>query len=237
TTRRTKNRYNISFKNAHHLVTENWDKSLTLRQNYERLGLVSSLNGKAGGEAEQEVVRPDDEAQGEGTVEYRTMEEFERMDSVTRTTDMPADDDEDGEEEDEPFHHILTPSERVHGINPPITTDARTTHIGLPPSHSRPTSTPAPTASTKRRAPPTATSVADAMRAEADMGEAPRLRWASEGEGRVMEALRKRYGEDYAKMSRDRKLNQYQLTEGQLRRRFERAVKVGVKVMERVEVA
>ncbi|KAJ3282039.1 hypothetical protein HK104_011131, partial [Borealophlyctis nickersoniae] len=43
--RRQKNPLNISLAHAHPLVAKNWNKKLTLRQNYEAMGLVPALNG------------------------------------------------------------------------------------------------------------------------------------------------------------------------------------------------
>ena len=56
--RKAKNLNNISFAGVHKLVQQSWDKTKTLRQNYQKMGLVSSVGGSAGGsgmEAEEYI--------------------------------------------------------------------------------------------------------------------------------------------------------------------------------------
>ena len=97
--RRSKNRYNISFAGVHPLVKAHWDKSLTLRQNYERMGLLSALNGKAGGEAEMNHTIHNDSMQSNTTsdlsdsnitIEYKSFEEFQSMPSVGVSTESKS---------------------------------------------------------------------------------------------------------------------------------------------------
>ncbi|KAI8814872.1 ribosome biogenesis protein Nop16 [Cladochytrium replicatum] len=47
--RKAKNPRRISLATVHPIIQKNWDRKLTLRQNYERIGLVVSLEGAAGG--------------------------------------------------------------------------------------------------------------------------------------------------------------------------------------------
>ncbi|KAI8364693.1 ribosome biogenesis protein Nop16 [Radiomyces spectabilis] len=78
-TRRTANKYlkKVTIK-GNAIIKANWDKKLTLRQNYEKLGLLTSLNGTAGG---REKLFPDKkpETTDEEDLKELTEEDVEKV--------------------------------------------------------------------------------------------------------------------------------------------------------------
>ncbi|KAJ3323884.1 Nucleolar protein 16 [Blyttiomyces sp. JEL0837] len=232
--RRSKNPYKISFAGAHPLIQQKWDRKLTLRQNYEKMGLVASLNGLTGGDGtpdqrvskEKEITEEDDddemeaeeeEADGDDedfVIEYRSMEDFEKMPAVVGRRTRSTNDDEDDEEDEN--DGLFEP------IEPEIKTDPRAKrigiHIGLKDKNL--TKKPKQKKSTKGEAVEGEGSIVALMEAEAALGEAPRERHASDQEGMVLKALVKKYGDNVEGMARDIKLNKYQLTAGQLKKKL-----------------
>ncbi|KAI9343641.1 ribosome biogenesis protein Nop16 [Obelidium mucronatum] len=201
----------VSFaRGAHPIIMKNWDKNLTLRQNYQRMGLLANLNGKAGGEAV--TLRDTDnleEEEPELTISYRSMEEFEKMPAVSR-----AGDNEEAaavEEDDEEFD-----------LDGPITFDEKATVIGsrLGLRGEAPSNDAALKSTRKKieRLP----GVMEALEHEVSLGEAPRVYHSSESEADVLTRLAKKYKDDYEAMGRDSKINTYQLTAGQLKRKFKK---------------
>ncbi|KAI8840557.1 ribosome biogenesis protein Nop16 [Chytridium lagenaria] len=187
--RRTKNPYNISFTNVPLPIQQAWDKKLTLRQNYEKLGLVSNLNG-----------RPVD---------------FEKMGEVTTTLE-----DMDSNEEG-----IFTKDEETYGIDGALHLPPKSIYIGTVSPTIMPTLKPKiyPVTSTKRSIGPI-TSVVDELKKKA-AEEAPVDRHVSDQEVLVFQKLVEKWGSDVEGMARDRKLNVYQLTAGQIKRKLGRSVK------------
>jgi nucleolar protein 16 len=83
-----KHKMDISMNKAHPLVQKNWDRKLTLLQNYEKLGLISSLGGKAGGtekEGELRVREQEYRDQLIQNVEYRALDqEIEFIETIEK---------------------------------------------------------------------------------------------------------------------------------------------------------
>ncbi|KAJ3054295.1 Nucleolar protein 16 [Rhizophlyctis rosea] len=193
--RKANNPYNISFAKAHPVVKANWNKKLTLRQNYEAMGLLPMLNGVAGGTGREGLERKAEQEELEKAkeeIEWRTLE-----------------DEEEAEEEGRDEMEV-----EEHGIEGEIPIDERALRIGSKvslrhlPSSSKP-ATPQPA---------TAPQIIALLEAEA--ASAVKLqRKASEQESHVLKALVTKHGLDYGKMARDMKLNRYQLTAGQLRKK------------------
>lgn len=192
--RKPKNPYNISFAGAHPLVKEHWDKSLTLKQNYANIGLVPVLNGMAGG-------------QGSLANEHYASVKAQLLD---QSTDLEWRDP--SEIPKESVVRILSESD---GIEPPLLIDDRVTAIGSKVNlkklrHVR-------LDQTQKESKP----VIEAMEEEAKHSVTI-IRQTSDHEDLVLSSLKNKYGQDFAAMARDIKLNKYQLTAGQLKKRFTR---------------
>ncbi|KAJ3105767.1 Nucleolar protein 16 [Phlyctochytrium planicorne] len=229
--RRTKNPYDISFANVPEIIRKNWDKKLTLRQNYERMGLLSELNGKAGGEAEMNRAKEKEEEENDDdwededgeegdagiTIEYRSFEEFEKMGTVT--VDKPSTSSQ---------NPLISEMELEHGIEGPLKVDSKAKIIGkkITTLLKNPEQQPIkyPVTSTKRKAAPLEEPIIETLKKKAEL-DLPTDRHASDNEQIHLVRLHEKYGTDYEAMARDRKLNVYQLTAGQLKRKFGRTAK------------
>ncbi|KAI8920324.1 hypothetical protein PhCBS80983_g01520 [Powellomyces hirtus] len=197
--RKQKNPYDVSFAQAHPLVRKNWDKRLTLKQNYERMGLVSALNGAAGGTehgaaeraAEQEVLEKQKEE-----IEWRS------IDAEPPTPIAPIEpEDEEGYDVDVQGPVQIDP--RVKRIGHKVGLKRQVVDVARPtPSHS----------------------VVEAMEAES-RDVVKLIRHASEQEGKIFGDLLRKHARDYDAMALDMKLNKYQLSAGQLKKRIERLLK------------
>ncbi|KAI9091253.1 ribosome biogenesis protein Nop16 [Phlyctochytrium arcticum] len=211
-TRKQKNPYDISFAGAHPLVRKNWDKKLTLKQNYEKMGLLSLLNGAAGGQEGDAALRKQEAEEWERRredVEWRVIEHNDKETTSGAGTNSAAREDDESSDDSEAEEEY--PSDYDVDADGPIVVDIRATRIGLKPGLKRLV---APVA-------PAPTSIVAAMEAEA-ASAVKIFRKASEQEQLVYGDLMKKHGDDYDAMSRDRRLNRYQLSAGQLRKKFDR---------------
>ncbi|KAI9206502.1 ribosome biogenesis protein Nop16 [Polychytrium aggregatum] len=208
TTRKQKNRYDISFAGVHPLVQKHWDSKLTLKQNYERLGLLSSLNGTTGG---AEMVPPCGSGSSTDTapaIQATVVEEddpsYTPLEGHLTLDPRPATIGTIISRRNDPGYAVVTTVASVDSEIPKAT--KKFGHVTVHPKDSL------------------AAQLIAAFEKEA--ASAVRLeRKTSEQEGKFMLDLVKKHGDDYAAMARDMKLNPYQLTEGQLRKRCERALK------------
>ncbi|KAJ3201188.1 Nucleolar protein 16 [Entophlyctis luteolus] len=211
------------------IIARHWDKNLTLRQNYLRMGLQADLNGKAGGEG---VARLDagsasgpDSASTAPVIEYRSAEEFARMDNVSIASRKTRASRGNGDNEDNQDYDEVDDDFDVDG---PIVVDPRAVvpvgrRLGL---RSDRAAAIAPVTlavqDVGKKIAPLEVNVVEALEEEAALGEAPRNNHASEVESEVLAALRAAHGDDYEAMARDRKRNKYQLSAGQLKRKFKK---------------
>ncbi|KAI8917322.1 ribosome biogenesis protein Nop16 [Entophlyctis helioformis] len=218
TTRKQRNPYNVSFSGVHPLVQKTWDVTKTLRQNYKAMGLVSSLNGVAGGtgdEAARQHAELERFEQLKNNVEWRVIDRSE-----------PADESESaGAGAGAASAKPLEPFAHLQPLEGPIAVDERVKSIGSKVSARR-------TGNTTIYIKPGSTSVAEpAEHVEssnpviAAMEEQARnavklQRHASEQEHLVYSDLIRKHGDDYEAMSRDMRLNKYQLSAGQLRKKI-----------------
>ncbi len=216
----------------HPLVQKNWDKKKTLKENYEALGLLSHLNGYAGGQM-VDLLRQDhnpnpnddddacdidnidniDSVGDDGkkfvklnsdAIEWKTIEQ---MDKEKHEKEL----NKKNEKENNPLVTLLAP------LEPEIELDDHIVQIGAKVSLKK-----VPVQSTI--APDSlASKVINQMREESQNAR-KMYRFQSEQETLVFEALLEKYGVDFGKMARDRKLNSYQLSEGQLRKKFSRCL-------------
>jgi nucleolar protein 16 len=216
--RKQKHPMRISFAGVHHLVQENWDKAKTLTENYEALGLIPKLMGSAGG-------------QGAKANALYAMEK-ERLSAQTMPLDVETEIewrviDRSSEGSSEPSASSITVTaaqedeiEPVKFIDDQVTALGakvnlkRLRHIRLdgkgPSSDSSDSSTP------KEQNP-----IIAAMEDEAKT-VVQIIRQPSGHEELVLSALERKHGQDFKAMARDLKLNKYQFTPGQLKKKFQR---------------
>ncbi|KAK4985532.1 hypothetical protein LTR66_008143 [Elasticomyces elasticus] len=213
------------------IIAANWNQKETLVQNYRRLGLAARLNGPTGGIEKSAstlpadtdaATRPEDardslainsKAPTKIDVSEAKIERDARTGRILRVLDGPtvkpnplhdllndvdtdSSDDEDGDREREKKRHWARLANQ-HG-----SVDA------LPPQ----------TAATTAGQTP----VVRQLLAQASLGEQRRVRKPSAREAQWLEDLAAKYGDDYAKMSRDMRLNPLQQSEGAIRKRMER---------------
>lgn len=202
------------------IIAQNWDKSLTLAQNYKRLGLTAKLNKSTGGvekkvsdieREREEGVRDEQDPLNIVANSKRRREQLDVAEAkierdpetgkILRVVDQatprlnPLNDllnDLDSDPEEEVFS-----LSNQHGNTAPSTkatsieTDNRTETVRLlEEAASR------PAAKYKRKQP--------------------------EGEVKFIEELVRTYGDDYGKMARDMKINYMQRSEGDLKKRIKK---------------
>ncbi|KAI8914489.1 ribosome biogenesis protein Nop16 [Gorgonomyces haynaldii] len=143
---------------------------------------------------------------GTGKEAVQKLEEESRMEKLKKNVEFRR--------LDETVEQV-EPSEQEM-LNPPIDFDKRTLSIGYKIHNNMP-----PLEQPKSEI---AAQVIEQFEKEAS-NTVPAIRFASHQETLVFTRLLAKYGEDFEAMARDRKLNEYQLTAGQLRRKMQRAIK------------
>ncbi|KAJ3151184.1 Nucleolar protein 16 [Geranomyces michiganensis] len=210
--RRQKNPYDVSFASAHPLVTKNWDKKLTLKQNYARLGLCAALNGAAGGTENGAAERAAEEKEAEelkSNIEWRVIDPEAPAVVVAKPSAADGDGASDDAEEDMEGYDV-----EVGGVVP---VDLRVRRIGHKVGLKRTL-----VATDSARAKPSHSVIADMEAEAADTVKI--IRHVSEQEELVFTDLIKKHGTDYGAMAMDMRLNKYQLTMGQLKKRIEKMI-------------
>lgn len=238
TSRRQKPVNRVSFAGVHPLVKENWDRTLTVQQNYAKLGLMTSLQGKSGGE-------------------QRKIHKAEQTDFIDEIDDLNSTDlnTYDGVEwrkieDEDPIQSKLgnlKPGENLvvngtiyeyHPIDGIIAVDEQVVKIGSKMSLHKKASKDDPLSLTTiaddkdlgakavfgRIVDDEGKSIVDKFKEEAS-NVVKIKRAVSEQEALVFISLINKYGDDYPAMARDIKLNKYQLSVGQLKRKFQRILK------------
>ncbi|CAB4417583.1 hypothetical protein RhiirA5_310274 [Rhizophagus irregularis] len=163
------------------IIAANWDKKATLRQNYHRMGLMTSLNGVSGG---VEKLYPDKAQEIDLEVikkslgpEEGIIERDEKGNVINVTIGRSRE-----EEEEEVFDTEIDPV-------------------------------------------PAKTDIIKALEAQAASVFSKHESYQSNGEKQFIEELIQKYGDDYDAMFRDIKLNIYQHTAAQLRKKCQRYLK------------
>ncbi|KAJ3334888.1 Nucleolar protein 16 [Kappamyces sp. JEL0680] len=189
-----KHRLNISFAGVHPLVQANWDKKKTLKENYEALGLLSHLQGRAGGQegdvALETKLKADlEEKQLSMAVSWKSIEELDQ-EKARKEAELVS----------------------VYGppLEPDRPLDERIMFLGRKVNRKAPL----PAAEEKETNP--------IIRQMEEEAANPRImpRFQSEQETLIFSALVSKYNDDYQAMARDIKLNSYQLTAGQLKKKL-----------------
>lgn len=227
------------------LIASKWDKKLTLAQNYRKLGLSSKLNVRSGGvekvrkvkdgeEGRKEVVMEEERdplafASGDGIFGKRKRGESaaagvgvtkvvrDEEGKITRVVHETHENGEGRRRKSNPLNDPLVDLESDSDTAEDLNSSRQRGHI---PQHSLP---PAPNnRNTKPSVSPTdnnTTNVVPALEALASATKKPKPRQQSQFEKEWIERLVAKHGDDIAAMSRDRKLNPRQQTEGDIGRR------------------
>lgn len=180
-----KHKFDISFQGSHPLIQKNWDKKLTLKQNYEKMGLTAQLGGYAGG----------------------TDHDFEEKKNHDKRIDMLK-----SEVEWRSIDDIQVQEPKPETIEGDIRIDKRALRIGTKLNHTVDVESDLKIIKEKPE-------VIVEMEKESKLYQKVR-QYQSEQETMVFEELISKYGDDYDKMSRDIKLNKYQLSAGQIKRKI-----------------
>jgi nucleolar protein 16 len=188
-TRKPKHKMNISFSGVHPVIQSQWDKKLTLKQNYERMGLTSHLGGYAGGVDE----------------DFKVVKNIQQINKV-EWRDMNAMD-------------TIETKDTVETIETLNALDNRVIRIGTKLNHKN-------DFETDSKFQPTELSTKIINEMVKDCKSVPVAQHQSEQETLVFEALISKYGNDYDKMARDFKLNSYQLSAGQIKRKIQKTLKI-----------
>lgn len=209
---------------AHPIIAQNWDKNQTLAQNYKRLGLTAKLNKTTGGvEKKASDILADQEAEGQ-----RRQDEIDPL-NITAASKRKKEMLEVGEakiERDPVTGKILRIIEqpgskkRANPLNDPLNDldsdddeeDEEAEVLTLKNQH----------AESQVGEVEAKTETVRKLEEAARRPAAKHKRRQPEGEVKFIEELVKKYGDDYAKMARDTKINYMQRSEGDLKRRIKK---------------
>ncbi|KAK6461536.1 ribosome biogenesis protein Nop16 [Scheffersomyces coipomensis] len=183
-TRRTKDKQRDINIHSNPIIAANWDKSLTLQQNYKRLGLTSKLGTSAGGQ----------ERKIETLTEYRTKHNNNKVsvDEISNTDDPSK-----------------IPEGEARLIRNPETNEVVKVIYGTM------------KVSNEDSSEANSTSIIKQLEEHAEKyAQVKKERTASERENDWLKSLFEKHGDDYEKMKWDKKLNIYQQSTGDLRRRI-----------------
>jgi len=175
------------------------DQNLTLAQNYRRLGLTSKLNARTGG-IEKLASQVDEKhypsAKPQGPLSVA---------SELPTTLNPTEAQIERDPSTGAIIRVMRPPADTNPLNDPLNdisdeqNDEDVEEVSVP-----------------KRVPP---GIIQQLEEQASLEVKKRLRQQSGREQEWIAGLVKKYGDDYGRMARDRKLNPYQQGEGDLRRR------------------
>lgn len=186
-TRRLKDKQRDINIHSNPIIAANWDKSLTLQQNYKKLGLRSKLGSLAGGQ-EQKV---------ETLSEIRAKRDEESSNKNITPSDISNTDDPS-----------QIPEGQARLIRDPETNEVIKVIHGTMKVQS---------ASVQDESTDVVKQLEEYARLHASQN---RERKVSEREGEWAKSLFDKYGDDYEKMKWDKKLNIYQQSAGDIRKRI-----------------
>ncbi len=196
--KKQKNPYDISFHGVHPLIKKNWNKDLTLKQNYTHLGLISVVNGQAGGKGPESTAyyselknKLSDKVDEE--LEWRVLSEVSSAD---------------------PSSQKINQKTSLMEIEPPKFIDDRVTAIGSKLNLKK-------LRDFRLDISTTSTDIVQMLEKEASQS-IKMIRSVSNQEELFLTQLENKYGDNYERMSLDKKLNPYLLTPGQLRKKMTR---------------
>ncbi|KGQ95951.1 nucleolar protein 16 [Candida albicans P87] len=192
-TRRTKDKQRNINIHSNPIIEANWDKSLTLKQNYKRLGLRAKLGRSAGGderkvESLSELQAKREKNQKNQSKHVPTVSEIENLDDPSRIPEGEARLIRDPE-----TNEVI---KVIYGTMKVDDNDESEEEIENP-------------------------SVIKQLEEYAEKNsKIKKERHQSERENDWIKSLYEKYGDDYDKMKWDKKLNIYQQSAGDLKRRI-----------------
>ena len=200
---RQKHRFKTSFQKTIPIIQQNWNPKLTLKQNYERLGLICNLDGSAGGLGNEYESREKEQKRMQ-QVEYSTIEEFDAK--MNNNPSMNGNSSSMNANSSDDWNSL-------NGIEGIIHLDPKASRIGTKINHLHSTfSDPQPTPSLLK-------SQIQSILKQQESNFEPVIVKPSDQESLVLKELVLKYKSDYEGMSRDTRLNKYQLSAGQLKRK------------------
>lgn len=215
-----------SKKLLHHnpIIAAAWNKKETLTQNYRRLGLASKLNDPAGGTEPTNNDAPDSDEESHDEKPINAdglgIARSERPTQINVTSATVVRDPKTGAI----LQVIDASAPKANPLNDPLnelesdSDDGHQVWSGFVNEHGslkKHDDATRKTASTKFKN----TDVVQQLIDEATAPREKRIRKQSEREQEWISALVDKYADDYAKMSRDSKLNPYQQSAGDIKRR------------------
>ncbi|MCJ1311749.1 Nucleolar protein 16 [Agyrium rufum] len=178
------------------IVAQNWDKHLTLAQNYQRLGLVARLKGRSGGvERFASDIKSTDNIKAQSSDPLDVRSQRSQTPAVARIERNPV----TGEN-----RVVRSEPERDNPLNDPL--NEITEDSSLRPDQSNEISE--------------AGGIIRELEEQAKYDIKKRPRQQSQREEEWLAALHEKHGENYGAMFRDQKLNLNQQSEGDLKRRI-----------------
>ncbi|KAL1947723.1 hypothetical protein VTO73DRAFT_13447 [Trametes versicolor] len=208
------------------VLQEAWDPRKTVRQNYEALGLVSTLTPTASGGTEKPLISHpdhDDEELAESQPEASTSAAASTSQpsgasglpkgygKIIRDADGNIVDIVLGDDDDEATEEAEAMEEELEGIPDPSADDQLAGWVGLG-------------SDPRKRAPESAgTRVVQELEQLSETRGGPVARHTSSGEQTTLQRLVSKHGQDVEAMARDRRLNEDQRTAGELKRAIRKA--------------
>jgi nucleolar protein 16 len=184
------------------LIRQHWDKTQTLAQNYARLGLTSKLGKRSGG---VEKILSTSTAEPDGSHRAELVREANVRSALARKGKLLPGEARVERNPDGSISRIVQPA-RARSLSSSPEPESGSRHHG----------------SRRTDNEDTRTDVVRELEALAARPEAKRHRWLSDRERDWIVRMRKTYGDDVGKMTRDPKRNVFQLTEGKIRKLLER---------------
>ncbi|KAI9869174.1 MAG: Nucleolar protein 16 [Pleopsidium flavum] len=183
-------------------VAANWNQSLTLSQNYRRLGLTSKLNASTGG-----TEKPSSSITSSFAASAPPKDAFS-INSKLPTTLVPTEARIERDPSTGAILRVVHPEnrKRENPLNDALNEFSESE----------------PDALVAEISPQVPTGIVRELEEQASLEAKKRPRQQSKREEEWIENLVATYGEDYRRMVRDRKLNPMQQSEGDLRRRVRR---------------
>lgn len=220
------------------IIAANWDKSLTLAQNYKKLGLAAKLNKFTGG-TEKKVSDLRQRGGGRGgeeglDEEWHGLDEVDPLNitSSSKRKKQQLDLTEAKIERDPETGAILRIIAQdvvePNPLNDPLAefdSDDEDEHDAVFNIRNQHANTGNTAKFTDAK-----TETVKALEAQAARPAAKYKRRQPEGEVQFIEELVQKYGEDYGKMARDTKINYMQRSEGDLKKRIKKWKEAGGRV-------